>query len=150
LLGGQVNAGPTFRFPDVLKHQDEDVVSIDDLSLVERNFSGWIAEEVPHCLPMMAILQDGYAVSVCFCARRSEVAAEAGLETASEFRGRGFGPRVTAAWATAIRALGLRPLYSTSWSNTASLAVARKLGLVESTSDWSLVDQTSSARPLQS
>lgn len=83
-------------------------------------------------------MKDGYAVSVCFCARRSEVAAEAGVETAKTFRGLGYGPRVTAAWAMAIRSMGLIPLYSTSWSNKASLAVARKLGLVAFASDWSL------------
>jgi len=53
----------------------------------------------------------------CFCARRSDAAAEAGLETAEAFRGRGFGPRVTAAWAWAIRATGRIPLYSTAWTN---------------------------------
>jgi hypothetical protein len=77
-------------------------------------------------------------VSVCFCARQSAAAAEAGLETAERFRGRGLGPRVTAAWALAIRASGRLPLYSTSWSNEASLAVARKLRLEACASDWSL------------
>jgi hypothetical protein len=45
---------------------------------------------------------------------------------------------VTAAWAAAIRASGRIPLYSTSWSNTGSLAVARKLGLSVYASDWSV------------
>ena len=143
LLGGQADSGPTFLFPAEIGHQDGEVIPIEDLSLLEGNFSDWIAAEIPHRFPMTAILRDGHAVSVCFSARRSQVAAEAGLETATIFRGRGFGPRVTAAWATAIRALGLVPLYSTSWNNSASLSVARKLGLVELTSDWSLVDQVS-------
>src|SRR5262245_59018035 len=41
-------------------------------------------------------------------------------------------------WASAIRDLGLLPLYSTSWGNSAFLAVARKLSL-KCASDWSAV-----------
>jgi predicted GNAT family acetyltransferase len=67
------------------------------------------------------------------------MAAEAGVETDAAFRGLGFAARVTAAWALAIRASGRIPLYSTSWSNTASLAVARKLGLTQYATDWSLL-----------
>jgi len=37
-----------------------------------------------------------------------------------------------------MRASGRSPLYSTSWTNTASLAVADKLGLVAYASDWSI------------
>ena len=140
LLGGQVDWGPTFLFPAGAENKFEGVTPIDDLSLLQRNFSGWTAAEIPQRLPIMAVLQGGHAVSVCFSARRAPVAAEAGLETAAAFRGRGFGPRVTAAWSDAIRSLGLIPLYSTSWNNLASLSVARKLRLVEATSDWSLVD----------
>ena len=86
------------------------------------------------CYPV----EDGHAVSVCFCARKSNVAAEAGLETAIEFRGRGLAPRVVSAWALAVRETGRIPLYSTSWSNDASLAVARKLGLMAYASSWSI------------
>ncbi|MGH8678990.1 MAG: GNAT family N-acetyltransferase [Burkholderiales bacterium] len=112
---------------------------VDNLQLLERSFRGWTAAEIPGRSPILAVIDGGYPVSVCFCARTSEAAAEAGVETAAAFRGRGFGPRVTAAWAVAIRASGRIPLYSTSWSNAASLAVARKLGLVQYASDWSLV-----------
>ena len=70
----------------------------------------------------------------------SAAAAEAGVETAARFRGRGLAPQVTAAWALAIRASNRLPLYSTSWSNEPSLAVARKLGLKPCASDWSLSD----------
>ena len=80
----------------------------------------------------------GTRVSVCFCARRSDAAAEAGLETAAKFRGRGLGPQVAATWALAVRASGRIPLYSASWANAASLSVARKLGLVAYASGWSL------------
>ena len=140
LLGGRVDWGPTFLFPPGTESQHESVVPIDELRLLQRNFSGWTAAEISERLPIMAILLDGHAVSVCFSARRSPIAAEAGLETAAAFRGRGLGPQVTAAWADATRSLGLIPLYSTSWNNTASLSVARKLSLIDATSDWCLVD----------
>jgi predicted GNAT family acetyltransferase len=87
----------------------------------------------------MAIVVDGNPVSVCFSARSSPVACEAGVETAAQFRGRGYAGVVTAAWARAIRASGRTPFYSTSWTNGASLANARKLGLIATGSSWSVV-----------
>ena len=137
LLGGKVRSGPAFSFPDELPDTGEDVVLIDDEAPLERHFQGWAAE-IPGRSPVVADLEDGHAISVCCCARRSDVAAEAGLETAAAFRGRGFGTRVTAAWALAIRASGRTPLYSTSWENHASLAVARKLRLQAYASNWSV------------
>ena len=44
------------------------------------------------------------------------------------YRGKGLGSHVTAARAVAIRTPGRIPLYSTSWNNHASLAVAKDLG----------------------
>jgi GNAT acetyltransferase len=132
--------GPAFEFPDVLV-QSPDVVVVEDEQLLNRNFTGWIPGEIEAGrAPVMAIVEDGYPVSVCFCARRSEVAAEAGVETAEAYRGRGFGPLVTAAWAHAVRSSGLIPLYSTAWSNKASIAVAKKLNLVPYASSWSLTE----------
>ena len=139
LLGGRTEAGPAFTFPAGIA-QPKDIVSIDELSLLERHFRGWTADEIPERSPIMAIMKDGAAISVCFCARRSATAAEAGVETAERFRGRGFGARVTAAWARAIEATGRVPIYSTSWTNSASLALARKLSLDLCASDWSLWD----------
>ncbi len=135
LLGGRIASGPAFSFPETLPDSGE-VVLVDDLRLLERNFRGWLAEEIPRCSPIVAILEEGDAVSVCLSARRSEVAAEAGLETIETFRGRGFGSRVTAAWALAVRASSRTPLYSTSWNNDASLAVARGLMLRAYASIW--------------
>ena len=94
-----------------------------------RHFSDCSHAEMAGRAPITAIERDGHAVSVCCCARRSGHAAEAGLETTAAFRRAGLGARVAAAWATAVRASGRVPLYSASWSDTASLAVAARLNL---------------------
>ncbi len=137
LAGGEVYSGPAFTFPEAVE-QPPATVFVNEVQLLERNFRGWTAAEIPGRSPVAAVVEDGDAVSVCFCARRSDAAAEAGLETAAAFRGRGLGPQAAAAWALAVRASGRIPLYSTSWSNGASLSVARKLGLVAYASGWSL------------
>ena len=137
LIRGNVDSGPAFEFPEAIV-QPCGTVFIEDIESLDRHFSGWKASEIPERTPIVALVEEGYAVSVCFCARRSNAAAEAGLETAVEFRGRGLGPQVTAGWAMAIRASGRTPLYSTSWCNGASLAVARKLGLAAYASVWSI------------
>jgi hypothetical protein len=137
LLGGRIESGPAFTFPASVS-ATSGVVAITDLAQLERHFRGWTSDELPERSPILGIVEDGHAVSVCFCARRSPVAAEAGLETAPNFRGRGFGARVAAAWARAVWDSGRLPLFSTSWSNAASLAVARKLELCVRASDWNL------------
>jgi hypothetical protein len=142
LVGGRgaPGGGPLFRFPDTIP-QPAGVELVEDELLLEHNFQGWVPGEIAAGRsPVLAIIADGHPASVCFCARRSDSAAEAGLETAEAYRGRGFGPRVAAAWALAIRATGRVALYSTSWANGASLAVARKLSLVAYASAWSLSD----------
>ena len=140
LLGGDLVAGPALEFPD---HIDapQGVVLIDDAGLLQRHFQGWTLDEMPGRTPMTAILVDGQAVSICGCARRTDEAAEASLETAEPFRGQGLAERVTAAWAIAVRESGREPLYSTSWENTASRAVARTLGLSIYAASWSLYAQ---------
>lgn len=137
LLEGRPDSGTAFMFPNSIARADGTVL-LKDIQLLERNFHGWNESEISERKPIFGSVEEGYAVSICFCARRSKTAAEAGLETAVEFRGRGLGPRVTAAWALAIRASGRTPLYSTSWCNRASLAVARKLRLVAYASTWSI------------
>ncbi len=137
LLEGQIDSGPALTFPDEIP-TPQGTVFIEDIDLLSHHFTGWTEEEIPERTPIVAVVEDGHAISVCCCSRGSDVAAEAGLETAEAYRGRGLGSRVTSAWALAVRASGRIPLYSTSWSNDASLAVARKLGLVAYASAWSI------------
>jgi hypothetical protein len=131
-------AGPAFTFPDTLPPPG-DVELVDDERWLQHHFKGWqLGEIAAGRAPVWAVIEDGLPVSICFCARRSDTAAAAGLDTAEAYRGRGFGPRVTAAWATAIRASGRVPLYSAAWTNQPSLAVTRKLGLAAHASFWSV------------
>jgi predicted GNAT family acetyltransferase len=68
-------------------------------------------------------------VAACYSARSSPIAREAGVWTEEAWRGRSFGTLVVAAWRNEVVRTGAQPLYSTSWDNAASLALARRLGL---------------------
>ena len=76
-----------------------------------------------------AVVENGKAVSICHSARRSVDAEEAGVNTIPSHEGKGYGTAAVACWARIVKENGRIPLYSTSWDNTASQRVARKLGL---------------------
>lgn len=141
-VGGRVVCGPAYTFPKDLSDpaRRSEVVVVEDIEIIDRRFVGWSQDEIQQRQPIMGVLEDGQAVSLCFCARRSEGAAEAGVETAEPYRGRGLGPLVAAAWAAAMRREGHLPIYSTQWNNSASLAVARKLGLQPAADNWNIID----------
>lgn len=88
--------------------------------------------------PITAVLAQGSAVSICYCARLSPSAAEAGVKTVPAFQRRGYATAAVAGWAVAIRERELLPLYSTTWDNIASMRVAQKLGIVLYGVDWSI------------
>lgn len=122
-------AGPAYRFPEAWATPSGTVrVTERDAHLLRPHLAEW-ADDVAECQPMLAALEGGCAVAVCASVRVTPAAHEAGVETAPGFRGRGHGARVVAAWADAVRGMGRIPLYSTSWENTASQALARALGL---------------------
>ncbi len=87
-----------------------------------------LVEELPAWQPFVALVEENRAVSVCRSVRITTEAHEAGVETLPDFRGRGYAKEVTAEWARQVQARGAVALYSTSWENFASQAVARKLG----------------------
>ena len=89
-------------------------------------------------MPITATIEEGRAVSCCFCSRRPGQATEAGVETVAAFRGKGYATSAVSAWAAAVRASGCVPLYSTFWDNFASQAIARKLQMVFYGEDWSI------------
>jgi len=130
-----VSSGPAYCFPETL-----DVVSTAELiqkerrDVLSRYCSEWV-EDVSECQPFSVLMRDGQAVSLCATVRRTEEAEQAGVETHPDFRGEGCASEVVAAWGAAVRQLGRIPLYSTSWTNKASQAVAAKLGLIQFASD---------------
>ncbi|MCL4859964.1 MAG: GNAT family N-acetyltransferase [Caldilineaceae bacterium] len=130
--------GPAYWVPDIAPRPGA-------ATLVDESNARLLETWFPSLLPLTpehgvaaAVIVDGDAVSVCHCARLTGQAAEAGVETAPPFRGRGYAGTVVAAWAAAIRRSGRLPLYSTWWGNHASQAVARRLGMVMYAEDWSL------------
>lgn len=126
----EVGMGPAYQFTQYFEP------SKPLLTITERNaemlwggFEKLIAE-LPDWQPFLAIVEESRAISVCRSVRITPEAHEAGVETLPEFRGKGYAREVVAGWARLVKSMGVIPLYSTSWENTASQAVARKLHLV--------------------
>ncbi len=128
-------AGPAFRFVELASAGENALlITEENTEVLHPYLEDWLGD-VQDCQPFAAVLQDGHAVSLCASVRTTALADEAGVETHPEFRGHGLAGEATAAWAAAVRNLGRTPLYSTSWDNDASRAVAAKLGLVQFGSD---------------
>lgn len=126
----RVEAGPAFRSAhDLVRKPNAIRVTLENRDLLEPLHASWF-DDVDRCQPFIGLVYEGVVVSVCASVRITDRAHEAGVDTHVDFRGRGFGPHAVAAWARAVREAGRLPLYSTSWNNTASRAVAEKLGLV--------------------
>ncbi|MDE2933752.1 MAG: GNAT family N-acetyltransferase [Chloroflexota bacterium] len=125
-------SGPAYHFPEELPPTASEVLPLNTENahlLRGGDLEPWV-EDIGQSEPLVAIVQEDRAVSVCGSVRITPEAHEAGVETSANARGRGFAVAVVAAWARAVRELGAEPLYSTSWENIASQAVARRLGLI--------------------
>jgi RimJ/RimL family protein N-acetyltransferase len=124
-------SGPVFTFPERLRASDEAILMTErDAHYLDAYLSAWLGD-IEVCAPLMALIVDDAAVAVCGSVRITDRACEAGVETAASARGHGYAGKVVSAWACAVRAAGKTPLYSTSWQNSASRSVARKLGLTQ-------------------
>lgn len=131
-----IEAGPVFCFPDLPEISGARVSAA--VVLVTRTNTDVLlpllpprVPDVERSPPVVAIVASGEAVAVCASVRRTAQAHEAGVEVDVAHRGRGYALQVVTAWARAVRSLRAEPLYSTSWDNEASKAVAHRLGLVE-------------------
>ncbi len=132
--------GPAYRMPDTIAFPTEAMlISETNAHVLEANFP-WKRSLRSNfrTAPIVATIVHANAVAICFCARLTDQAAEAGVETVATERGHGYASAAVAGWISVIRQRRLRPLYSTSWANLASQSVARKLGLICYGDDWSI------------
>ena len=126
----RIETGPAFRVAqDLVRKPNAIRITLENRDLLKPLHQSWF-DDVAHCQPFVGVIHEGVVVSVCASVRITDRAHEAGVDTHADFRGRGFAPHAVAAWARAVREANRLPLYSTSWKNTASRAVAEKLGLV--------------------
>lgn len=121
--------GPAYHFAELLEPSMPPLAMMQaNAELLQGAFEDLVAE-LPDWQPFLARVEHRRAVSVCRSVRITPLAHEAGVETLPDFRGRGYAKDVVAGWARSVRRMGAIPLYSTSWENMASQALAKKLGL---------------------
>lgn len=121
--------GPAYRLPELAPSQHAVTVTQENAALLDRHFA-W-ARNLDDYTPVVVVVEDGAAVAIGFSSRLTPKVAEAGVYVEPPYRGRGCATEVVRSWAAGVRAEGRLPLYSTSWDNAASQAVARKLGAVQ-------------------
>jgi hypothetical protein len=112
-------------------------INASNANLLHGGLEEWLGD-VRRAQPFMAMIEDGRGVAVCASVRISDAAHCAGVETDVNYRRKGHAANAVAGWATAVRALGATPFYSTKWDNLASQGVARTLGLALVGADFSI------------
>jgi hypothetical protein len=125
----EISSGPAYRFTEY-RAVAKPVLAVTEhnAEMLQGGFEDLVTE-LSTWQPFVALVEGNRAVSVCRSVRITSEAHEAGVETLPVFRGKGYAKNVTAEWARLVQVAGAVPLYSTSWQNTASQAVARKLKL---------------------
>jgi len=124
--------GPAYRFGqqvDLPNHAPATVIDEASAHLLESNFP-YTRSILAFRSPVVGVVVDGSVVSACYCARKRPGACEAGVDTMEPYRGNGFAALVVWVWRDAVENEGRQPLYSTSWDNLASRAIAAKLRLI--------------------
>jgi GNAT acetyltransferase len=123
--------GPAFVFPNMSKKSSKVIkINQSNKDYLLPNFP-YTYEELEIKGPCYAIIENNIAVSICCSARQTSKAAEASVYTLEDFRGNGYGVAVSHAWASDIQNQGRFALYSTSWDNYESQAMAQKLKLIQ-------------------
>jgi GNAT superfamily N-acetyltransferase len=135
----RVSTGPAYSFPkDIMPSRHLLAITENDSERLQGGFEELVAE-LPAWQPFVALLEADRVVSVCRSVRVTPEAHEAGVETLPESRGKGYAKDAVSGWAQRVWAVGAIPLYSTSWENNASQAVARKLGLEYYGADFQVI-----------
>ncbi len=130
-------AGPAYQLPALQPSAQALLLTAENAATLQAHF-GWLAASPDDYAPAAAVVVDAAAVAVCFSSRITPQVCEAGVYTEAAFRGRGYAAEAVRTWAAAVRASGRLPLYDTSWQNTASQSVARRLGGTPYAANYSL------------
>lgn len=129
-------SGPAFAmFRDIHAWGPAVDMSESNAGLLTGKLAEWLPD-IAHRRPFLAVAHDAMAVSLCTSVRITPAVHCAGVETHPEHRQRGHALVAVSAWAHAVQALGATPFYSTSWENSASRAVAARLGFQHVANDF--------------
>jgi hypothetical protein len=131
------DAGPAYYLPVLDPPRGTVTITPGNAALLQMYYP-YTLSSLAERAPIVVFVVEGTAVAACYSARTTARVAEAGVYTAEAHRGRGYATEVVRGWAAEVRASGRLPLYSTSWENWASQAVAAKLGAVQYAADFSL------------
>ncbi|MEI6530264.1 MAG: GNAT family N-acetyltransferase [bacterium] len=131
----EIEKGPAFYIPQK-PARTTNVIEINQWNrdVLELHFQ-YTHRHWDRLQPCLAKVIDDKAVAICRTVRRSSFGLECGVDTTLEFRKRGFGAETVAFWASKVWSEGLIPCYSTQWENKASLALAKKLGMIQYATD---------------
>ncbi|MEV3872000.1 GNAT family N-acetyltransferase [Streptomyces sp. NPDC049906] len=153
-----VEGGPSYVFPDRLTVPDPSPLPVitsttDGLRTARRLVrpDNWQPEEWDELVNgrmgqwAMAV-HDREPVSICFTPASNATAAEAGVWTRPDFRGKRLAPVVLAAWSERERPARSVLFYSTTADNHASRSVARALGLTPLGWIWTVGEDPSGPR----
>jgi len=131
--------GPAYVLPERLPSDTRArEVAADECSRWRDAFP-WLADEFDAVAPVAIAFAGAQPAAICHAPRgRTARAAEAGVETIAPFRGHGLATAAVACWARAVQRSGRLALYSTSWDNAASVAIARRLSARLYGENWHL------------
>jgi len=131
------DTGPAYYLPELDPPTGTVTVKPENMTLLQTNYP-YTLSTLDERAPVVVVVEHGVAVAACYTARSTTRVAEAGVYTIETYRGHGYAAETVRGWAEAIRATSRVPLYSTSWANKASQAVAMKLGAVQYGVDFSI------------
>ncbi len=136
LHGAEEWGGPAFVVPEDVGAPSEACVTVGgaDAALL-RDMPDWIPDAGQR-YPFVAVLKNERAVAVCASVRMGVAVHCAGVETHLAHRRRGYAADAVRGWAARVRARGLTPVYSTSFANKASRALAARLKLSRVATDF--------------
>jgi GNAT superfamily N-acetyltransferase len=141
-----MRAGQLYRFPDLLASEGSCISIVEDNAyLLRGGLDEWLPDSALG-LPMVAMVADGRAVSICASVIAAKMVHSAGVETLPDYRRRGLGVQAVAGWARAVQAGGATPFYATTFDNVASQRLAARLGLSVVGAEFSLTCETGSVR----